>query len=111
MWWSTGRGGLAGASPGKSLTGWAIALSCARPVADLAPPRQPTPPNVLKEESRPMKKLFAVAALVVLAACAGEKPAPATPAADTTATAPAADTTAAAPAADSTMARDTAKKM
>jgi len=66
-----------------------------------------------------MKKLFAVAALVVLAACAGEKPAPATPAADTTATAPAADTTAAAPAtdsaaapaADSTMARDTAKKM
>jgi len=66
-----------------------------------------------------MKKLFAVATLFALAACAGEKPAPATPAADTTAAAPAADTTAAAPAADSTatpaadstMARDTAKKM
>lgn len=62
-----------------------------------------------------MKKLFAVAALVLLAACAGEKPAPATPAADTAAAAPAAapaaDSTAAAPAADSTMARDTAKTM
>lgn len=66
-----------------------------------------------------MKKLFAVATLVALAACAGEKPAPATPAADTTMAAPATDSTAAAPAtdsaaapaADSTMARDTAKKM
>lgn len=62
-----------------------------------------------------MKKFFAVAALVTLAACSGEKPAPATPAADQATVAPAADTTAKtdsmAPAADSTMARDTAKTM
>ena len=63
-----------------------------------------------------MKKFFAVAALVTLAACSGEKPAPATPAADSVTVAPAADSAAAttdstAPAADSTMARDTAKTM
>ncbi len=62
-----------------------------------------------------MKKFFAVAALVTIAACAGEKPAPATPAADSVVAAPVSDTTAKtdsmAPAADSTMARDTAKTM
>jgi hypothetical protein len=62
-----------------------------------------------------MKKFLAVAALVTLAACAGEKPAPATPAADSVTVAPAVDTTvksdSMAPAADSTMARDTAKAM
>ena len=59
-----------------------------------------------------MKKFFAVAALVTLAACSGEKPAPATPAADSVSAAPAAVTTdSTAPAADSTMARDTAKTM
>jgi predicted small lipoprotein YifL len=57
-----------------------------------------------------MKKLFAVAALVTLAACTREKPAPETPAADSVTVAPAADTTMA-PKADSTMARDTAKTM
>ena len=41
-----------------------------------------------------MKKFLAVAALVTLAACTGEKPAPATPAADSVTVAPAADTTA-----------------
>ncbi len=80
-------------------------------------PGHGTDPQTVVERETPMKKLFAVATLVALAACGGEKPA-ATPAADTTAAAPAVDTTAAqttdsaaAAPADTTMARDTAKQM
>jgi hypothetical protein len=64
-----------------------------------------------------MRRLFAVAALVTLTACAGEKAAPATPASDRATVAPAADSTMARPVdslgrrADSVMARDTARQM
>lgn len=64
-----------------------------------------------------MRKLFGVLALAAVAACAGEKPAPGTPAADSAPVAPATDSTGAQPAdstaprGDSVMARDTAREM